>query len=185
MKALPLLLFSGFFCALFLGSCDFTEEKQKVEKILKDTVFSERAESVELRFSDSGRIKAVLFAPVMERFPVKEPYTRFDKGVTGYFYGPSGRIENSLKAKHGISYDSKKLVELKNDVQLINYKKERLNTEKLIWDQNTGKIYTDALVKITTSENIIFGEGFEANQDFTEYKIFKVKGEISLNEADQ
>jgi LPS export ABC transporter protein LptC len=177
------LLF-GFCFALFFASCDLTKDKEKVEKILHDSVFSEHAENVEMRFSDSGSLKAIIFAPELERHPGKETYTTFDEGITGYFYGPNGKVENSLKSKYGISYDFKKIIELKNDVQLVNYKQEKLNTDKLIWDQNTGKIYTDAFVKITTPENIIYGEGFESNQNFTEYRIFKVKGEISINEKD-
>ena len=178
------LLLSGFFILLF-SACDTEGDQAKVEKILNDTLFGERAENVEMRFSDSGRIKAVLFANVLERIPAEEPYTIFEQGVSGYFYGPSGKVENSVKSRYAISYDKKKEVVLKRDVQLINTKKEKLNTEKLIWNQNTGKIYTDEFVKITTPENIIFGEGFESDQDFTEYKIFKVKGEISLDEEDQ
>jgi len=175
------LLF-GLFYALFLGSCDMSAEKEKVEKILNDTFFTENAENVEMRYSDSGTLKAIIYAPTLERHPVEEPFTIFDQGITAYFYGPSGKVENSLKSKYGISYDSKKIVELRNDVRVVNNKQEKLNTDKLIWDQNTGKIHTDEFVKITTPENIIFGEGFEANQDFSEYKIFKVKGTISVDE---
>lgn len=188
-KVLPLskgysaLLF-GFCFALFFASCDLSKDKEKVEKILHDSVFTEHAEDVEMRFSDSGSLKAIIIAPVLARHPGKETYTTFDKGVNGNFYGSQGTVENSLKANYGISYDFKKIIELRNDVQLVNYKDEKLNTDKLIWDQNTGKIYTDAFVKITTPENIIYGEGFESNQNFTEYRIFKVKGEISVNEKD-
>src|SRR5690606_30784655 len=143
----------------------------KVEKMLNDSVFIEHAEDVEMRFSDSGTLKAIIEAPVLDRHPGKETYSIFDKGVKGNFYGTDGLVENSLKSNYGISYDFKKIVELRNDVQLVNYKGEKLNTDKLIWDQNTGKIYTDAFVKITTPENIIYGEGFESNQNFTEYRI--------------
>src|SRR5690606_7884285 len=109
-------------------------EKEKVEKILNDTIFSERTEDVEMRFSDSGTLKAVLLAPVLERFPVAEPYTLFQEGVKGYFYGASGEVENSMRANYAISYDKKKLVELKKDVELVNVKGEKLNTEKLFWE---------------------------------------------------
>lgn len=187
-KVMPLktgtsaLLFGLLFSFLF--SCDLSKEKEKVEKILHDSVFTEHAENIEMRFSDSGMLKAIIYAPVLERHPGTEPFTTFDQGVTGYFYSSNGKVENSLKSKYGISYDRKKIIELRNDVQLVNFKREKLNTEKLIWDQNTGKIYTDAFVKITTPENIIFGEGFESNQNFTEYRIYKVKGTLSVNEKD-
>ena len=39
---------------------------------------------------------------------------------------------------------------------------------------------TARFVKITTADEIIFGDGFESNQDFTKYKIFKIRGTISL-----
>jgi hypothetical protein len=39
---------------------------------------------------------------------------------------------------------------------------------------------SDRFVKITTAEEIIFGDGFEANQDFTRYRIFNVKGRITV-----
>ncbi|MBI1221128.1 MAG: LPS export ABC transporter periplasmic protein LptC [Bacteroidetes bacterium] len=176
-------LLSGFF--MFFSSCDMKEEKQKVEKMMNDTVFGEYAETVEMQFNDSGVQKAILYAPVLERYQTDEPYTLFEKGVTGYFYGPSGKVENSLKAKWGKSLDKKKIIELRNDVQLLNSKQERLHTDKLFWDQNTGKIYTDEFVKITSPKDTIMGIGFEANQDFSEYRIFKVKGDLSINEEDQ
>lgn len=178
------LLF-GLFIAFLFQSCDMSVEKEKVEKILSDTLFTEQAENVEMHYSDSGTLKAIIYAPTLERHPVEEPFTVFDKGVTSYFYGPSGKVENSIKSNYGISYDSKKIVELRNDVRVVNTQQEKLNTDKLIWDQNTGKIHTDAFVKITTPENIIFGEGFEANQDFSEYRIFKVKGTISVDEENK
>jgi len=178
------LLF-GLFYALFLSACDMSAEKEKVEKILSDTFFTEQAENVEMHYSDSGTLKAIIYAPVLERHPVEEPFTTFNKGITTYFYGPNGKVNNSVKSNYGISYDSKKIIELRNDVRVVNAQQEKLNTDKLIWDQNTGKIHTDEFVKITTPENIIFGEGFEANQDFTEYRIFKVKGTISVDEKDK
>lgn len=183
---LPLIgiaLLSGFF--MLFPSCDMQEEKEKVEKMLTDTTFSEYAENIEMSFSDSGQLKAIMRAPVLERFPGEEPYTIFHKGITGDFYGSDGQVENTMTAKWGKSLDKEKLVELRNDVQLSNYKHERLNTDKLFWNQKTGKVYTDEFVKITSPTDTIMGTGFEANQDFSEYRIFKVKGEISVDEEDQ
>lgn len=178
---IPLVFISGLFFILF-SSCDMSKEEDKVNKMLSDTLFSERAEVVEIRYVDSGLLKAVLYAPVLERFPTNPPYTLFDQGVKGYFYDQNGKIDNSLKANYAISHDEEKIVELKNNVELINVKKERLNTEKLIWDQKSRKIYTDQFVKITTPENIIYGNGFEANQEFTSYRIFDVKGMVSVKD---
>ena len=63
---------------------------------------------------------------------------------------------------------------------VVNRKGERLNTEKLIWDERNELLSSDRFVKITTAEEIIFGDGFEANQDFSRYRIFNVKGRLTV-----
>ena len=42
----------------------------------------------------------------------------------------------------------------------------------------------DDFVKITTKDQVIWGDGMEADQDFSEYNIKNVKGEIDIKEAD-
>lgn len=61
-------------------------------------------------------------------------------------------------------------------------KGEKLNTEHLIWNEDSAKIYTDEFVKITTTDEIIMGEGMEANQDFSKWKIYKIRGTINVKE---
>jgi len=39
-------------------------------------------------------------------------------------------------------------------------------------------------VKITTADEVIYGDGLESNQDFTKYKIKNIKGTIHLKEED-
>jgi len=65
---------------------------------------------------------------------------------------------------------------------VVNEKNEKLNTEKLEWDEQTGKLYSDQFVKITTPEEIIMGTGFEADQNFNSYRIFKVTGTITVKQ---
>jgi LPS export ABC transporter protein LptC len=69
---------------------------------------------------------------------------------------------------------------VKNDVIVVNIKGDTLRTELLIWDEKTNKINTNEAVKITTPDEIIYGDGLESNTEFSQYKIFKIKGIISL-----
>ncbi len=39
-------------------------------------------------------------------------------------------------------------------------------------------------MKITTEDEVIFGHGLESNQDFTKYRIKKIKGTINLKDAE-
>ena len=87
----------------------------------------------------------------------------------------------TLKANYGIRYDIKKQMEVKYAVELINKDGTKLETEKLIWNEVTQRIYTDAFVKITNRKEIIMGTGMESNQDFTKYEIKHVTGQIQIN----
>ncbi len=180
-----LLLIFGIFLLPTLHSCDLKKEREKVDSMFQDTVFSEHAETVEIEFSDSGVVTSKLYAPVLDRYPTEEPYTVFEKGVRGFFYGPTGKVENSVKSNYALRKDKEKLVELRNDVRLVNIKQEKLFTELLFWDQKTSRIYTDAFVKIVTPDNIIYGNGLEADQDFKDYKIFDIKGVIQVDEDEE
>jgi LPS export ABC transporter protein LptC len=86
-----------------------------------------------------------------------------------------------LQAKFGRKYENQGLVEVRDSVVVINKKGERLDTEKLIWNEKTGKIYTDQFVRIQTKNEVIYGEGLTANQNFSSYKIFKIRGVFNLN----
>jgi hypothetical protein len=50
----------------------------------------------------------------------------------------------------------------------------------LIWDEKNNKIFTDKKVKITTGKEVIEGEGFVSNPDFTEYSISKIHGTFNF-----
>jgi hypothetical protein len=41
-------------------------------------------------------------------------------------------------------------------------------------------LYTDKFVKITTDGEQLFGEGMEAQEDFTNYKIKKLRGTVKV-----
>jgi hypothetical protein len=73
-------------------------------------------------------------------------------------------------------------MEARNDVVLINKLGEKLNTEHLIWNPKKEIIYSEEFVKITTAVEIIWGEGFESNQSFTNFKIKQIKGTILVED---
>ncbi len=141
----------------------------------------ETGQNVQINFTDSGVTKARMFAPLLERYSNEEKnYTEMRKGITAYFFNKNRKIDSYLKAKYAIRYDREKRMVAKNDVVLVNNKGDTLNTELLNWDESTQRISSDQFVRITTPEQIIMGEGFESNTEFTRYRIFKIKGTISV-----
>lgn len=144
---------------------------------------SQIGDSVTLLYSDSTQLKVVLKANRMLIFNknVSEPYTLLPKGLFVTFFDDQEKVSATLKANYGIRYDIKKQMEVKYAVELINKDGTKLETEKLIWNEVTQRIYTDAFVKITNRKEIIMGTGMESNQDFTKYEIKHVTGQIQIN----
>ena len=90
-------------------------------------------------------------------------------------------VKSKLTADYGVRYEREQKMEARKNVIVTNEKGDKLNTEHLIWDEKKQKLLSNEDVKITTKDEIIFGKGFEANEDFTKYKIFNLKGTISIN----
>lgn len=145
----------------------------------------ERGVNVEMTYTDSGVIKVKMLAPVIERYQDEKPYTEMKKGITCYFYNADHQVESMLKARYAKRYENEKLMEARDSVIVINTKGETLTAEQIFWNEATRKIYSkNKLVTITQKDQILYGYGFESNEDFTKYKIFKLKGIIKLNESE-
>jgi len=143
---------------------------------------SQIGDSVTMLYTDSSHLKIMLKANRMLIFNknVTEPFTVLPKGVFVTFFDEEEKVSATLKADFGVRYDVSKRMEVKYAVEVVNREGVKLETEKLIWNELTKKIYTDAHVKITTATEIIRGVGLESNQDFTKYQLKKLTGTIQL-----
>ena len=170
-----------FIITIIFFSCN--NENEKLKKISKIKIVSgvERATEVMINYTDSGFLRARIYSPLIERHSQKaEPYSEMKKGVKGFFYDNNGKIESSLTAEYAISYENRRIIIVKNNVKVLNIRGEELETEKLTWDQQKETIYTDKFVKIKTPDEILYGNGLESNQNFTRYRINKLRGRISV-----
>ena len=166
---------------LFFQACE--NDQSKIEQLTRpDNSPLESIKGLETIYSDSGLIRVRVTAPVLNKFVSPKAITVLPKGLSIDFYDEHLNIVSKLSAKYAIHYDQEKRWMAKNDVVVVNVKGEKLNTEKLLWDENSGKLRSDEFVKITTPDEIIMGKGFEANQDFSLYKIYKVTGNITVKE---
>lgn len=140
--------------------------------------------NLSLQFSDSGNVKIIMSAPIMERFISSgdAPYDLMKEGINIKFIDSLGNVEAEVISKHAIYHPKKNILILSNDVRVFNKDGDKLNSEYLTWNSRTRKITSGDFVKITTADEIIYGNGFEANQDFTNYRINDIKGLISVED---
>lgn len=169
------LLAFGF----ILSSCENDQaEIKRVTSGKQEPV--EEIKGLETLYSDSGLVRVKVTAPVYRKLVSPESVTELPGGIHIEFFNETFQVESELKAKYAIHYENERVWEARNDVVVVNKKGETLNTEKLVWNERKELLTSDQHVKITTKEEIIYGDGFEANQDFSLYKIFKVKGRITV-----
>jgi len=175
---LPLIFLVG--CAFFFSACENDIEKVKLLG-LHDQSPVESAKNIKILYSDSAKVEVELTAPVMNHYATENPYLEMPKGLKAIFYDESLNVKSRMTADYGIRYEKEQKMEARKNVVVINAKGEQLNTEHLVWDERSEKLLSDEFVKITRKDEIIYGDGFEANQDFSKYKIFNIKGTISVN----
>lgn len=183
----------SIYIPVILAGIFFSCQEQKLEKmklITGDTEMpTETGKNVEFIFSDSAYVKFKLNAPETERYITEaETYVVFPKGMMLKSYDRNGEEESSLTSNYAIKHEGKNgksLFEAKDKVVIINAKGEKLETEHITWDEGSDVVKSDAFVKITTADEIIMGDGMEADRDFSRYKILNITGTIQLNEEEE
>jgi LPS export ABC transporter protein LptC len=172
----PLLLL------LLLSACQ--NDLSEVDKIIPRTdVFVETAHDVRLLYSDSAIVKVQVEGAKMVRFLDKEdPRDEFPEGIAVSFFGGRDKVNSTLTAKFAVRYEGKKQITVRDSVVWISKQGEKLESEELIWDEENERVYSNRYVRITNAKEVIYGYGFEANQDFTEWRIKQVEGRMGVEE---
>jgi LPS export ABC transporter protein LptC len=192
MKSVTYIKISKFFilnaaiAILMAMAASCKNDMKKIQELTAiDTLPNEIIKHIELRYVDSGRITSLLKSPLLYAFSSPDAKTVFPQGLEVFFYDKQMKPTASLISSYGINYSNEKRIEVKNNVVLINMEKgEKLETEELIWDQRKGKIFTEANIKITTPDKIIFGRGLESDENLQKRIIKNVSGEILVEDEE-
>jgi len=144
----------------------------------------EISKNIELIHSENGQVQLVVKAPLLERYIGERPYLEMTQGITVIFYDSLLNETSKLTANYAINYENDRITEARNNVVVVNDKNETLNTEHLIWDEQKAIIFSNVFVKITTENEILFGEGFEADERFDKWHLKKPAGSFIINESD-
>jgi LPS export ABC transporter protein LptC len=176
-------LWLGFLIVLIFIAFAGCENDMKTIRSLDttDTVQFEYARDIEIYYSDSGRIKAILTSPLMKSYEQDEGYQEFPEGFELIFFDSVAKPQSIINALYGVNYEKKNLMEAKSNVVVKNIEKnEQLDTEHLVWDRRREIIFSDVFVKITKPNEIIFGDGLTSDQNFDFYEIKNPSGEFKV-----
>ena len=155
---------------------------QKVNEVLnKQEINIDKADSVTIYYSNNGILKAKMQSKTfIHNTSAVPPYINMSNGLRVDFYSADGILNNTLTAKNGRYFEQSNNVIVTDSVVVKNIKNEKLQTQELIWNEKTQQFFTEKAVTITTPTQIIYGDGMQSNQDFSNYKILNVKGIIQV-----
>lgn len=132
-------------------------------------------------YSDSARVKMKMEAPRQLEFGTGD--REFPEGLFLQFYDVEGNLTSTLKADYCYYTKKDDLYKATGNVVIEDVEtKDRLDTEELYWDQKKEEVFTDKFVRIEKDGELHVGDGLEAKQDFSYWKILNSKGTIMLNE---
>lgn len=125
-----------------------------------------------IKHTDSGRLSAILVTPMLRDFThVDFPHYEFPEGVELTIYDKKGEGESKVYADYAIQYEKTKMVDLKGNVKIITADSSVLKAPQLYWNQQLHWVFTDQPYDVRFKNGAKNkGSGFDANEDFTNFR---------------
>lgn len=140
------------------------------------------AYNIETLHTEDAVPKNLMKAKVQMRY--KNGNERYPVGIDIVTYSQEdGTEESHLIADSAIYTADSTLYTVYGNVVLDDYKKgQKLETDTLNFNKETGDIFTPARVRITTEDEIVTGRGMRANQNNPEeYELEDMEGTVYVD----
>lgn len=157
---------------LSLQSCE--SNLKDVQRIYKTSfVPSGEADSINLKYTDSGRVKSILQSlKMIDYATAKNPFVEFPKAVLVTLIDANGN-KTIVLANKAISYKKTEVIDLIGNVKIKTYDGKVLETNQLYFDQKNEWFFTDeAFIFKEADGSFLQGIGIDFSKDF---KIFNMQ----------
>ncbi|SFZ93053.1 LPS export ABC transporter protein LptC [Flaviramulus basaltis] len=135
-----------------------------------------------LKYTDSGKVIANLLSNKYLDYSNRDfPFYEFTDGATLYIYDKENR-KSTVVADYAIVYNETNLIDMQNNVVITTHDNRVLKTDQLFYDQSKEWLYTNKPVSFKTEEDLINGNGFDSNSEFTNAEVLEVTGIITLED---
>ncbi|MBG6062191.1 LPS export ABC transporter protein LptC [Flavobacterium sp. CG_9.1] len=169
-----------FAVTLFFGCESNFKEIQKIN--FSEFVPSSDADKVNLKYTDSGRITAVLVSSKMLDYAsVNFPFTEFPKGIDVTLYDKKEK-KTFIRSNYAISFKGTSIIDLQGKVKIFTEQGQMLETEQLYFDQKNEWFFTERKFKFTDPKGVSNGQGIDFSKDFKVINSQKITGEVETNE---
>ncbi|WP_316816465.1 hypothetical protein [Pedobacter nyackensis] len=166
-----------------LSSCADDDLKKAAKLSKKISLDTNRTKGVEIIYSDSAKVKAKGFAPVLDKITPSSgiTFSEMPKGVKIQFLDENQVITGSITSDYAIMKETEKLTIFKRNVVVVN-QTLTFNTEELIWDENKRMFFSPKGVVTKPDGSFANAVNFSAPQDFSYYNTGSGYGETFIEE---
>ncbi|MES2454350.1 MAG: hypothetical protein V4594_02365 [Bacteroidota bacterium] len=169
MKGRSTIFFGVTLCLLqiFLSSCGDDDLKNAAKLSEKIKLNVDRTRGVDITYSDSAKVKAKGFAPILDKVtPEGRPgYQEMPKGVKINFLDDFMKIKGSITSDYAIMKDSERTATFRRNVVVVN-ESMTFNTEELVWDQNKKLFLSPKGIVTKPDGTLLNAIDFTATEDF-------------------
>lgn len=130
---------------------------------------------IEIFYSEQGTVRYKIEAISIVRD--KDESMRLPNGGTLTAYKDDGAIDFIAHASTAYNTSDNRLWTLEGDVY-VESRGARLETQSLTWDRDSKLISTKDEVRILRRQDILIGQGLNAKQDLSYYKINSPQGSL-------
>lgn len=172
------LLHFIFFIAFGVMIWSCTNTPDLLEEVNRKKGNEEIIENIVLHYTDSGKLKVLLKAPVVKRTGANHNLIQeFTNGIYCEFYDDTSKLAATLTSNYAFREENKRMMTARDHVRLEKADGTLLETEELIWDENKQIIYSNKFVKYTRGKEVGTGFFFEADQSFKKIKMRKTEAD--------
>jgi len=176
-----LILWASFL--VFFSSCQENDITKVKAMFNEKDVDVEVPDSVKFIYKEGAYTRAIVTGKTVKRYTNTQNKLVFPGGLLVKFYEQLNLI-SILKANYAENDDAQQTINVSGNVYMENARNEIIETAQLTWNIRTKKIYTDKSIKIRTPDNIIYGTGFDSDEDFSNYTIRKVNGIVAVDDSE-
>lgn len=169
MKLIPIL----FLSLILFQFCSSKRVKPTVDFNIKtEEMPSQESWNSTITFSDSGKIKAILWAGHLRKYNERRE-TLIDENLKVDFYNDDQIKTTTLTSKKG------RVEEVTNDLYAIDSvivfsDSVTIKTQEMKWINKDRKIVSDKFVTVISPKEMIEGYGFESDQSLRNYVIYNI-----------
>jgi LPS export ABC transporter protein LptC len=173
----------GAYLLLGILWCACENDPAEVQALTRKVQEVEEGKDISATISESGLIRARLYAPVMLRVKADSQYAEFPNTIYIDFYKDSITRESTLKAKYARYYENLGKAFLRDSVVVYSTAGDTLYAKTLWWDQYKQEFTSDDSVYINSPTQTMRGTGLWALSNLDKWIIRNSVGQLPIPDS--